>query len=193
MRPLVKSAAIVCRCLPLIPDLNLGMKIEGNKRASSTFFLLCWPLPLFRRFFFRYGHHGPVFSSCFGGSASFRQCLFGDLRPASHLVLSENCKRSAYCKSGDKNRRGKKQRKKTANVASSAVVQSRSLMDDQEITAQQFLPGLIDSRQSQLFEAKIAGKGIYYCDDIYSMCTCSFRIAFSQPSVILSDSGIHHG
>jgi len=50
-----------------------------------------------------------------------------------------------------------------SNFASRAVVQSRSLMDDREITAQQFLPSLVDSRQPQLFEVKIAGKGTCYC------------------------------
>ncbi len=77
-------------------------------------------------------------------------------------------------------------------------------VDDQCIAAQQFLPSLIDRRQFQLFVVKIAGKGIY-CNDIYSMCTCSFivfvqcalahsfhLIEFFQPSFVHSDSGIHH-
>ena len=65
------SSAIVCGCLPFIPDLNKG----------SSFFLLCC-------FSFCYGHHGSVFSSFFGSGASLGQRLLGDLRSPSLLVVA---------------------------------------------------------------------------------------------------------
>ena len=106
--------------------------------------------------------------------------------------------------SGGSNKTSHRERQSTS--ASSAHKGSSAIkkVDDQCIAAQQFLPSLIDRRQFQLFVVNIAGKGIY-CNDIYSMCTCSFiafvqcalahsfhLIEFFQPSFVHSDSGIHH-